>query len=132
MKKLATYVHEHPNAKSAKPVDVAEIKNQESKLGLCFGSQYMDFLKEYGCLVIGPNEIYGICGENNAIPSAIHATLRARKDKTFHKSLVVIAEDGRGKFICIDSNDAVFSIEHGKISPLNQSFEDFAIGWLAS
>jgi hypothetical protein len=132
MKKLATYIQAHPNAKSAKPVDAAEIKNQESKLGLCFGSQYMDFLKEFGCLVVGPNEIYGICGKNNAIPSAIHATLSARKNKSFPGDLLVIAEDGRGKFICIDSNDAVFSIEHGTMSSLNQSFEDFAIGWLGS
>lgn len=132
MKKLTTFVREHANAKSAKPVDAAEIKNHETKLGLRFGPQYRDFLNEYGCLVVGPNEIYGICGKNNAIPSAIHATISARKDKTFPESLVVIAEDGRGKFICIDSNDAIFSIEHGTIVSLNQSFEDFAIGWLAS
>jgi len=132
MKKLTTFIHEHPNAKSAKPVDDADIKIQESKLGLYFGSQYMAFLKEYGCLVVGPNEIYGICGNNNAIPSSIHATLSARKENSIPESLVVIAEDGRGKFICIDSKDAVFSVEHGTTSSLNQSFEDFAIGWLAS
>jgi len=132
MKKLTTFIHEHPNAKSATPVDDAEIKIQESKLGLHFGSQYMAFLNEYGCLVVGSNEIYGICGKNNAIPSSIHATLSARKEINFPKSLVVIAEDGRGKFICIDTNDAVVSVEHGTTSSLNQSFEDFAISWLAS
>lgn len=131
MKKLTTFLQDHPNAKAAKPVDAAEIRNQESKLGLHFGSQYKAFLKKYGCLVVGPNEIYGICGKNNAIPSSIHATLSARRDKRFSKDLVVIAEDGKGKAFCLDSNDVVFTVEHGKIEHLDQSFEDFAINWLS-
>lgn len=132
MKTLARFIQAHPNAKFAGPVDATQIKNQESVLGLHFGSQYADFLKEYGCVVVGPNEIYGICGNNNAVPSAIHATLSARKDQRFPSDLVVIAEDGRGKSICINSNDCVFSVELGTVSSLNQSFEEFVIGWLAS
>jgi hypothetical protein len=132
MKKLAAFIQVHTHAKFAKPVGEAVIQNQEAKLGLSFGPRYRAFLAEYGCLMHGPNEIYGICGSNNAVPSAIHATFSARKDQNFPKSLVVIAEDGRGKFICIDSQDQVFSVERGTTSLLNQSFEDFAIGWLAS
>jgi hypothetical protein len=123
-------IKNNPKARYAKPVDVAEIRVQESKLGLQFGSQYLDFLKEHGCLMVGPNEIYGICGENNSIPSAIHATLSARKDKHFPKNLVVIAEDGKGVFFCIDSKDEVFRFERGTISALDGTFEEFAAKWL--
>jgi hypothetical protein len=130
MKKLAKFVQDHPKSKSAKGVDGTEIKSGEAKLGIAFGPKYKTYLNEYGCLVVGPNELYGICGKNNAIPSAIHATLSARKDKSFPKDLVVIAQDGRGKYFCIDSKDAVFSFEQGTTIPLNQSFEDFAINWL--
>lgn len=132
MKKLTAFIQAHPSAKAAKPIGAVEIKNHESNLGLHFGEQYANFLKEYGCLVLGPNEIYGICGKNNSIPSAIHATVRARKDTNFPKSLLVIAEDGRGKLFCINAKDEVFSVERGVILPRNESFEEFAIGWLAT
>lgn len=132
MKKLTEFVQANPTFKSSKGVDVAEIKSLEAKLGVAFGPEFKLFLKEYGCLVVGPNEIYGICGNNKAIPSAIHATMSARKDKDFPENLIVIAEDGRGKYFCVDSKDALFSVEHGTISPLNQTFEAFATNWLAS
>ena len=131
MKSLATFIQAHPNAKSARPVDATEIKNQEAILELKFGSQYSDFLKEFGCLVLGPNEIYGICGKNDSIPSAIHATLSARKDNNFPQSLLVITEDGRGKLLCVNAKDELFSFERGAILPLNLLFEEFAIGWLS-
>ena len=132
MKTLRKFIEEHPKSASARGVDTAEIKSQEAKLGVAFGPEYKAFLKAFGCLVVGPNEIYGICGKNNAIPSAIHATLSARKDKRFPTHLIVIAQDGRGQFLCIDSKDSVFCFEHGTTTPLNQSFEEFAISWLAS
>jgi hypothetical protein len=129
--KIKELINNSSKAIYAKPVNVAEIRIQESKLGLQFGSQYLDFLKEYGCLVVGPNEIYGICGKNDAVPSAVHATLSVRKDKNFPKNLLVIAEDGKGVSFCVDSKDAIFTFERGTITALNENFEEFANKWIS-
>jgi hypothetical protein len=131
MKSLTTILRNCPNSKSAKPVSAEEIKEKESQLGLLFGPQYAAFLKEYGCLIVGANEIYGICGSNTAIPSAIHATLSARRIKSFPMNLIVIAENGQGVLFCIDSHDAVFRFERGITAPLSKNFEEFAVDWLA-
>jgi hypothetical protein len=111
-------------------VSTADIQRHERNLKLRFGPEYKQYVSKYGCVAAGPNELYGLCGDNASIPSAIHATTSARRDSKFPRNLLVIADDGRGRKFCIDSNDEIFVCDRDNCVKIDQSFEDFAIEWL--
>ena len=111
-------------------VSNADIQRYEKNLGLQFGPNYKQFVSKYGCLVVGSNELYGLCGDNKSIPSAIHATLSARREKQFPLNLLVIGDDGSGRKYCVDSKDEVFLCDRNQCTPTGQSFEDFVVEWL--
>ena len=116
----------------SRPAANNEIQRHERNLKIGFGPIYRKFLSKFGCLAVGPNEIYGVCGDNTSIPSAIHATLSARKDPGFPRNLLVIGDDGSGRKFCIDSHDNVFVCDRNTCTKSGQSFEDFAVGWLGA
>jgi hypothetical protein len=114
----------------AGPVNAVDIQFHEKNLKLEFGPSYRMFLSKYGCVSVGPNEIYGVCGANKSVPSAIHATLSARRDPAFPPNLLVIGDDGSGRKFCVDSQDDIFVCDRGVCQRSGKSFEDFAIEWL--
>jgi SMI1-KNR4 cell-wall len=114
------------------PVGTADIRSHEQNLGLKFGPNYKLFLSKYGCVVAGPNELYGVCGDNASIPSAIHATLSARRDPRFPRNLLVIGNDGSGRKYCVDSYDNVFVCDRNTCVKSGQSFENFAVEWVGA
>ena len=114
------------------PVTDKDIQRYEQNLALKFGSDYKEFLSKYGCLTAGSNELYGVCGDNASVPSAIHATLSARRDPKFPRDLLVIGDDGSGRKFCVDSHDKVFVCDRNTCMKTGQSFEDFAAEWLGS
>jgi hypothetical protein len=114
------------------PVKSSEVKRYEEILGLKFGPGFKLYLSEYGCIASGANELYGICGNNASIPSAIHATKSARRDPNFPKDLVVIADDGSGRKMCVDKSDRIHIFDRNTCRDSGQSFEDFAVEWLGS
>jgi hypothetical protein len=115
----------------AGPVSSEEIALFEKELGLKFGKEYKAFLMKFGCLVVGSKEIYGICGKNDSIPSAIHATRSARRDRRFPRDLVVIAGDGSGKMFCVDASDRVVEVDRSAFSIRTDRFAEFAASWLS-
>jgi hypothetical protein len=114
------------------PVRASEIQHYEQELKLRFGPDYKRFLSKYGCVAAGPNELYGVCGDNASIPSAIHATLSARRDAKFPQNLLVVGDDGSGRKFCVDSHDSVFVCNRNTCVKSGQSFEDFAVKWLSA
>ncbi|MFV2044796.1 MAG: SMI1/KNR4 family protein, partial [Anaerolineales bacterium] len=90
------------------------------------------FVSKYGCVAMGSNELYGICGNNSSIPSAIHATRSARKGSNFPRHLVVIGDDGSGRKFCVDSNDEIFEWQRNRCVPTGEFFASFAVKWLGA
>lgn len=116
----------------AAPVSDVDMQLHEKDLHLKFGPAYTRFLSKYGCVVAGSKEIYGICGNNASVPSAIHATKSARRLPQFPQRLLVIAEDGSGRKFCIDSDDAVYVCDRNTCSKVGKTFDDFAVEWLGA
>ncbi len=129
MKKIEKLL-ESKDSEHSGPVSNADIQKYEKILDLKFGPDYKQFVSKYGCLVVGSNELYGVCGDNKSIPSAIHATLSARRDAQFPLNLLVIGDDGSGRKYCVDSKDEVFRCDRTQCTPTGQAFEDFATEWL--
>ena len=120
--------------KMKQPIEISggvkeeEILKFEKVLNVTFGYKYKQFLKKFGCLTVKYLEFYGICGENNSIPSAIHATLELRKYKNdFPDNLIVIFEVGDGTVYCIDSLDKVYKVDRHEIIDMNIYFDQFLV-----
>jgi hypothetical protein len=119
-------INENKNIIRAKPVDETTVCAYEKELGVTFGQEFKTYLKEFGCISVDYLEFYGICGNNDKIPSAIHATKSMRKHlPTLPNNLVVFYEIGDGSFYCVDENDEVFLCEYDRCTKVNQTFKDF-------
>ena len=104
----------------------AEILKYEELLNTKFGYGYKQFLKEFGCLSIEHLEFYGICGKNDSIPSAVHATLELRKyNDNLPSDFIVIFELGNGTVYCVDSHDRVHKIDRYEIVDMKMYFDQF-------
>jgi hypothetical protein len=112
----------------ALPVLEADIEKFEIEMGLQFGKQYRAFLKEFGALSVAYIEFYGICGNNDAIPSAIHATKMNRKySAAFPRDVMVVMDRGDGVSYVINQSDHVYLYENEVLKALNISFFDLTI-----
>jgi len=110
------------------PVTQERINEFEVKTGIKFGNEYNDFLQAFGCLAVESVEVYGICGNNDSIPSAIHATLRRRLlDASFPKDLLVIGAGADGALYCVDQNDEVYYFNQQKLINLKTTFLEYMI-----
>ena len=119
-------LNNNQNITKAKPVTDGEIAKFEQELSTTFGDEFRTYLKEFGCISIDYLEFYGICGGNDKIPSAIHATKAMRKHITaLPINLVVFYEIGDGSFYCVDNDDEVFFCEYDRCTKANQKFKDF-------
>ncbi|MCK9337702.1 MAG: SMI1/KNR4 family protein [Arcobacteraceae bacterium] len=116
------------NIDSAKSVSDEQISTFEKELNISFGNEFKTYLKEFGCISKDYLEFYGICGENNSIPSAIFATKSMRNNvPNFSKDLIVFYEIGDGRFYCVDTNDNVYLCDFDKVTDTNTSFKSFLI-----
>lgn len=108
------------------PVSENEIIKFEKELNINFGNEFKTYLKEFGCLDIDYLEFYGICGNNNSIPSAIHAT-KSKRDNIveFSKELIVFFEAGDGSFHCVDSEDNVYICHYNECLKIGKTFKEF-------
>ncbi len=110
------------------PASNKAIEDAEKQLGLLFGQEYKEFLKEFGCLSIEYLEFYGICGSQSLAPNIIHVTSKYRDEiPSFSKELVVIYEVGDGSFYSIDSRDNVYLCQYDKCEKTNKTFKEFLI-----
>lgn len=116
------------NIDYAKSVSDEQINIFEKELNISFGNEFKTYLKEFGCISKDYLEFYGICGDNNSIPSAIFATKSMRNNVSgFSKDLIVFYEIGEGSFYCVDSMDKVFLCDYDKVEDIKTSFKDFII-----
>lgn len=111
---------------STNPATNEDIDNFEKELSLRLGSEYKNFLKEFGTLEIEYFEFYGIYGDNKSLPSAIHATKYARENiENFPKDLIVFYETGDGSFYCVKEDDSVFLCNYNRCNSIRKSFKGF-------
>jgi hypothetical protein len=107
------------------------IRAAEIKLNLKFGSQYREFIKEFGALTVDHNEFYGIIKNNNVIPSAIFATLQNRSHSPeLPLNVTVINDHGDGALYVVNSSDKVFIFDRGKLKTTSKFYFDFVIDML--
>ncbi len=116
------------NIEASGSVEKNIIEKYEKELGLEFGIQYKIFLEVFGCLNIEYLEFYGICGNNNSIPSSIHATKELRKYKmNLPSDFVLFYEIGNGISYCTNNKDEVYKLDLDNITNTNKDFKQFIL-----
>ncbi|MBM7706500.1 hypothetical protein JOD03_001403 [Chryseomicrobium aureum] len=119
------------------------IEKAERVIGLKFPSLYSGFLKEFGYLGFGAQEVYGIINDdfvNSSIPDGIWYTLQLREDVNLPSNFLAICYDGMEEVYCLDFNnvdkngepkvvaiDMGYDLEHQKIQIVAEDFGDFLL-----
>ncbi|MEA3497873.1 MAG: SMI1/KNR4 family protein [Campylobacterota bacterium] len=114
------------NIEKSKPATNEIIEDTQKQLGIFFGKEYREFLKEFGCLSVEYLEFYGICGSNSSAPNMLYVTLKFREEMpSFSKELIVIYEVGEGSFYCVDKNDKIYLCNYDNCQRVDKTFREF-------
>lgn len=120
------------------PVSESDIQRAEIALGVEFPKEYLEFLAEFGCALIGGVEIYGLPdpAKNNpplwqdvvAVTKQLRDWGQAGTEKPSH---IPIAEDGTGVYFFLDTSEApatkIYAIGPGVEKIVSSSFYDFFV-----
>ena len=113
---------------STKVATDLDVENFEKELSIQLGIEYKTFLKEFGTLEVDYFEFYGVIGDNNSVPSAIHATKYTRENiENFPHDLIIFYEVGDGSFYCVNQKDEVYMCNFNRCSFINMTFKEFII-----
>jgi len=85
--------------------DEKTVIKAEDILSLKFPNDYRRFLKEYGILSVGAEEVYGIVKDDfidSSVPDAIWYTLTERKEVNMPPYLIVIYDTTMGELFCLN------------------------------
>ena len=85
-----------------------EIKQAESELGLRFADDYRNYIKQFGCMVIGSREITGISSQENYNVVSITKAQRNYNKNLPENSYVIEQLNIDGIIIWQSSNGEVF------------------------
>ncbi len=91
---------------TAGPKDEALIGRAEAFLGVAFPPSYREFLRRWGTLGFGPEEIYGVTGENfetGRVPNGIWFTAQERGKFGLPPGFVVVVNADGDQYYCIDT-----------------------------
>lgn len=143
-KKAKKLISEHEDmADVSGEKSISYIEKAERVTGLKFSSLYSDFLKEFGYLGFGSQEVYGIVNDdyvNSSIPDGIWYTLQLREDVNLPSNFLAIYYDGMEEVYCLDFNnvdkngepkvvaiDMGYDLDHQEIEVVAEDFGDFLL-----
>lgn len=130
MKKLAAYIKEHEVEYCEDRVNDEFVPKIEEVLGVKLGSFLVEYILQYGYLIYGSMELYGITKRQGLESDLIKQTEYLHKyfDKT--GSFIAIENVGDGDYYLVDSSDNVFEYdsELDELIDTKKKFEDYIIG----
>lgn len=133
VRQLRKYFAQSP-ALCGKPASEAAITSAQERLGCIFEPAYVEFLRLFGCGVVGPDPIFGLGADAvDAMGSdedVVTQTEHFRAQQWLGVSgWYVVSVDGRGNPIGIDSDGRVRLSDHdaGEIVDVAESFEKFLV-----
>jgi antitoxin YobK len=85
-----------------------DIREAENALNVVLPESYKNYLKEWGCLNIGPFEYYGLTKDNNfvesSVPNFVWFTLQVREQVGLPERLVVFQNKNEEIYYCLDTS----------------------------
>jgi hypothetical protein len=89
------------------PQEESLIASAEAFLGVTFPPSYREFVRRWGALGFGPEEVYGVTSdhfERSSVPNGIWFTAQSRSDSGLPLGLLVVVNDNGERFYCIDTS----------------------------
>lgn len=111
MKKLAAYINEHEVEYCEDRVDAEFVPKIEKSLSVKLGPFTTEYILQYGYLIYGSVELYGITRRQGLESDMVKQTIYIHKyfDKTKH--LIALENIGEGDYYLVDSADNVFEYD---------------------
>lgn len=129
MKKLAIYLNKHEVEHCEDRVDAEFVTKLEESLGVKFGSFLVEYILQYGYLIYGSVELYGVTKRQGLASDMIKQTEYLHKyfDKT--GNFIAIENAGDGDYYLVDSADNVFEYdsELDELIDVKMKLEDYII-----
>lgn len=125
--------HNHENFDDFHPQTDIVIKNAEKKLGISFPDSYKVFLKKYGYLGLGGEEINGLWN-SSIIKHTLYQRQQSNNADPFPLSFVPIYNLGNGEIYCLDTDQMnvqnecpVVAWYFGRIEKISIDFGEFLL-----
>lgn len=110
------------------PATEEQIAHAESELGLTFTQEYRSYLRQFGVISFGPNEIYGLGVKETSFLNIISALTDFRSIENFPLSLIPISDIGDGHYYMYDNSTqdiVVVSLPGVGIKQVSSNLESF-------
>lgn len=101
------------------------IIESEKELNIKYPEEYREFLKTYGYLVIGSNEIFGLGIQGHL--NVVNNTLDEIKNNENLNNFIVIQNEGIGYLILLNSKGEIFEYSNDIFTKIYDSFYDYLL-----
>jgi hypothetical protein len=115
---------------SGEPAPEAEVDSASKEIGRKFPTDYREFLIRYGGAMVGPYPIFGVRSVEpmGNLWSVVEVNRRYRGDSwPGINGWVIFSRDHAGNPIGISDTQEVWVSDHGHVSRLAASFEEFLL-----
>lgn len=114
-----------PNLNGIKGCTDQQIAEAEAELGLKFPQEYIDYVKEYGCIDFGATEWTGL-----NIKGRLNTVTATKQEQSvnpdFPKGCFVLEDIGiDARKIVVDSQGKVYMLQYEKVTALYKSISDY-------
>jgi len=114
------------------PASEADITSAQRRLNCQFVREYVEFLRLFGCGVVGPDPIYGLGADHVAAMAEDDDVVTQTERFRAHRwpgvaNWYIISMDGRGNPIGLDADGRVWLSDHDAhaVVPVADDFETF-------
>ena len=129
MKKLVAYINEHEVEYCEDRVDAEFLHEVEKSLNIKLGTSLAEYILQYGYLIYGSVELYGITKRQGLDSDMVKQTnyLHKHFDKT--SNFIALENAGEGDYYLVDSADNVFEYdsELNELIDAKMKLEDYLI-----
>lgn len=129
MNQLIDYVASHGVEYSNSLVSDEVIKQAEHEIGIPMGAQLKKYLLDYGYMIYGSIEFYGMTARQGLKSDIVTQTLYMHKYFPKTKDMIALENQGEGDYFLVDKDDKVFEYDSAsdELIDLKQNLEQYIL-----
>jgi hypothetical protein len=134
--RLEAHFAQAPDVLRGSPASETAIAEAERQLHCRFDPDYVEFLRLFGCGVVGPSPIFGVGATPEAMGHDDGVVLQTRRFRSQQwpgiEGWYIVSTDGRGNPIGLSPDGQVRLSDHdvGDVAVMARNFEDFLLSCL--
>ena len=125
MANIIEKMHEIDNLNGMKGCSIAQLRAAEKELGLKFPDEYIDYVREYGCIDFGSIEWTGL-NINGRLNTVVATKEEKEVNSAFPEGCFVLEDlNIDAKKIIVNESGQVFLIQYDKRKPICNSISEY-------